>query len=257
MSQATLLEPEAPTLPPTTLALTVPRDVSTLATGADRLIVAAEDFVVDSEAAFQVADQVQTQLKTEAKQINDKRLEFTRPIDAIKAKWMDFFKPAIDGRTRAVEIYQQKMSAYLREQREENARKQREAEAILAEQRRKQEEEAKKLEAKAARLKTEEAKQKALAEAQTIRDVATLTPVSVPVAPLPETVASNVAQPWELESITDMAGFLQWLAVHPEWHGVVSIKTGEINRMAKQFRNVVPVPGVKFHQKDSFRTKSR
>lgn len=243
-------------LPPTSLALTVPKDVSEISAGSNQLVTAAEEFIVDSEAAFQVADEVQARLKAEAKTINEKRLEFTRPIDAIKTKWMNFFKPAIDSRTQAAGIYQTKMSGFLRKQREENDRRQREAEALLAEQRRKQEEEARKLEEKAATRKTEASRGRLLAEAESLRTVSALAPTSVPVAPPPQTVASNVAELWELDRIENMPEFLKWLADHPEWHGVLTLKTGEINRMARQFRNVVPVPGVRFHQRDSFRSKA-
>lgn len=243
-------------LPPTSLALTVPKDVSEISAGSNQLVTVANEFIVDSEAAFQVADEVQARLKAEAKAINEKRLEFTRPIDAIKKKWMDFFSPAVDSRTKAAGIYQTKMSGFLRQQREENERKQREAEALQAERQRELQEEARKLEEKAAQRKTEAARGKLLAEAENLRNISALTPTSVPVAPPPQTVASNVAELWELDRVENMPEFLRWLADHPEWHGVITLKTSEINRMARQFNTTVPVPGVKFHQRDSFRSKA-
>jgi hypothetical protein len=82
--------------------------------------------VVDSEPSFQLADSIQSELKNQAKVINEKRLEFTRPIDAMKKKWMEFFNPAVEDRTKAAEIYQAKMTAFRRQEREkaETARRQ-------------------------------------------------------------------------------------------------------------------------------------
>lgn len=243
-------------LPPTSLALTVPKEVSALAVGSQQTVEIANQFVVDSEAAFQVADIQQAQLKAEAKQLTEKRMEFTRPIDALKKKWTEFFSPAVDGRMQAAGIYQTKMSAFLRKQREENAERQRQAEALIAEENRKKEEAARKLEEKAAKLKTPAAQQKALAEAETIRNVAALTPPSIPMAPPPTAVASNVAQTWKAE-ILGTGMFLRWLILHPEWESCIQFKDAEMNRLARQMRDAVSVPGVRFYPQESFRTKPR
>ncbi len=259
MKQIASAEPQV--LPPTDLRLTVPKEVSDLAVGTDRFVVQASEFEVDSEAALQVVDEVQSRLKAEAKQINEKRLEFTRPIDAIKKQWMDFFSPAIDGRLKAVGIYQGKMSGYLRAKREEDEKRRREAEAVLARERERIEAEIRRKEEAAAKLKTEEARNRKLAEASALREVASITPVSVPVAPRPETVASNVSEPWTVENITDPSAFLRWLADHPEWHKVLGKALTELNtRAMSQFADqwhTLGVPGVKFTQGYSFRTKPR
>src|SRR6266508_3796505 len=163
-------------MPPTSLALIVPKEVEALATGSNQFVEVAEAFEVDSEPAFQVADEVQARLKAEAKAINDKRLEFTRPIDAIKKKWMDFFSPAIEGRTKAATIYQQKMSAYMRAQREEAEAARHEAEELLRKERERLEAEARRREADAAKLKSASAKAKALADAEQARQAAAIVP---------------------------------------------------------------------------------
>lgn len=253
---STTLEP--PVMPPTELALTVPEDVPGLVANASQFELAAQQYVIDSEASFQVADQIQASLKVEAKAINEKRMEFTRPIDAIKKKWMDFFAPAVDGRTKAAHLYQVKMSEYRRREHAKAMEAQQRAERELQERKAEELAAAQRLEQKASNLKTDSAKEKALADAQAHRQAAEMMPTTVALsAAEPQTVASNVAQIWEPESVTHMGQFLCWLAEHPEWHGVIQFKTAEINRMAKQFRDVVPVPGIKFHSKDSFRTKSR
>lgn len=248
--------PEPQVLPPAELHLTVPKEVSALAAGTDRFIAQANEFEVDSEPSFQVADEVQARLKAEAKQINDKRMEFTRPIDAIKTQWMNFFKPAVDSRQEAATIYQRKMSAYRTALRLKAEAAQRESERLLREDREKKEAEARKLEEKAAKLKTAAAQEKARQEAAEIRQVAAMMPESVSLsASAPATVASNVAEIWDVEKIENMSDYLRWLADHPEWHCVLKFSDAEHKRLAKQFHSI-GIPGLKFTQRDSFRTKA-
>lgn len=252
---STTLEPQV--MPPTELALEVPRGVSTLSVGSDQILIAAQEYEVDSEPSFQVADEIQAQLKAEAKQINEKRVTFTRPLDKLKEEWMDFFRPAVNAREQASRIYQQKMSAFRRQEREKAEAAQRKAEQLLREEREKKEAEARKLEAKAATLKTDSAKQKALQEAEELRQIAALTPETVALsAPAPQTVASNVAETWKAE-VKDTGQFLRWLILHPEWHSCVKFQEAEMNRLARQMRNVVPVQGIRFYTQESFRTKRK
>lgn len=243
-------------LPPTELALTVPKEVSALASGVSQHVALAKEFLVDSEAAFQVADEVQAQLKAEAKEINEKRLEFTRPIDVIKTKWMNFFKPAIDGRNEAATIYQQKMTTYRRAELAKAQEAQRESERLLREERQRLEAEARKKEEHAQTLKNAKAKQRLLDEAEQSRQTAAMVPETVALsAPEPQTVASNVATIWKTE-IVSVTEFLQWVITRPEWLSCVTFKDAEMNRLARQCRDALKVPGVRFVAEDSYRTKA-
>lgn len=244
-------------LPPAELHLTVPPEITTIATGSDRILVAAQEFEIISEPSFQVADSIQAQLKAEAKQINEKRMSFTRPLDALKEQWMDFFRPAVNAREQAARIYQQKMSQYRSAARKMAEAAQREAERLLKEEHDKKEAEARKLEERAAKLKTPAAAEKLMSQADEIRQVAAMMPESVALAASePKTVASNVAEIWEVEQVEDMSAYLRWLADHPEWHCVLNFKAAEHNRLAKQF-HAIGVPGLRFGKRDSFRSKSR
>jgi hypothetical protein len=252
---STTLEPQV--MPPTELALEVPKEMTALVANASNYEIAASEFLVDSEASFQVADQIQASLKAEAKKINDQRMELTRPIDTFKKKIVEFFSPAVDGRTKAATIYQQKMLAFRRHEREKAEQAQREAERLLQIEREKKEAEARKLEAKAATLKTDSARQKALQDAEDLRQTAALMPETVALsAPEPQTVASNVAQTWKAE-VKDTGQFLRWLILHPEWHTCVKFQEAEMNRLARQVRDAVPVQGVRIYPQETFRTKSR
>ena len=96
-------------------------------------------------------------------------------------------------------------------------------------------------------------------EADEIRTAAAMTPDSVALAAsAPATVASSVSESWIVDSFTDTGKFLHWLADHPEWHSILELKTGTraMNRFADQC-HVLEIPGVKFRQKDVFRSKSR
>lgn len=242
-------------LPPTNLTLAVPPEIRPLLVSVDHLQLQAEDFVVDSEPSFQLADSIQAGLKAQAKEINDKRLEFTRPIDTLKKKWMEFFNPAVEDRTKAAAIYQAKMSDFRRRQREQAEAARRQAENLARQEREKLEAEARAKEQKAARLKTVAAQEKAMREADELRQTAAMMPESFAVsAAEPQTVASNVAQIWRGEVETRTL-FLQWLMEHPEWLTCVEFKAGEVNRLARQVQQVVKVPGLRVTQEDSFRTK--
>lgn len=244
-------------LPPTELALTVPPEITSIASGADAILDAAEGFMIDSEPSFQVADEIQARLKAEAKRINEKRMGFTRPLDALKEQWLEFFRPAVNARIEAAGLYQKKMSLYRGAARMIAQAAQREAERLLREEREAKEAEARKLEEKAAKLKTPAASERLMNQADEIRQVAAMMPESVALAASePKTVASNVAEIWEVEQIEDLPAYLRWLADHPEWHCVLNFRAAEHNRLAKQF-HAIGVPGLRFGKRDSFRSKSK
>lgn len=243
-------------MPPTDLSLTVPAEMNQLVAGVERFELAANEFIVYSEVSFQLADHIQSSLKSESKQIDDKRKELTRPIDGFKKKIMDFFNPAVEARSRAMLIYQQKMTTYRRQEREKAEAAQRESERLLREERARLEAEARKKEAHALTLKNAAAKQRALDEAEQARQTAAMVPETVALSsPEPQTVASNIATTWKAEVINPVE-FLQWVITRPEWLSCVTFKDAEMNRMARQCRDAMKVPGVKFVPEDSYRTKS-
>lgn len=253
-------KPPAEALPPTALALKVPREVAQLAVK-NQLVAEAQDFVVEDDPSFQMADEIQSSLRRSAKQIDDKRMEFTRPIDALKKQWMEFFKPAVDSHNQAAAIYQSKMAQYRAEVRRKAEEAQRKAEQLLREQREAEERKARELEEKALRLKSAKAKAKAEQEAQDVRAAAAMIPESVALAASePTATASNVAElwRWEIDGTTGgLPALLGWLQTHLEWLGVIKLQDGEMNRLAKQCQKVVRVPGLRFFTKDSFRSKPR
>lgn len=208
-----------------------------------------------SEAAFQVADQLQDDLKRKIKEWEDKRTPITRPLN--KLVTLLVAKLGNDNLQEAVALYQARNRAYTREQRVIAEEAQRRAEALARQEREKLEAEARKRETDAAKLKTKAAQDRAMQDAANLRQTAQMVPETFAMsAPAPQTVASNVAQVWKGE-ITDKAAFLQWLISRPEWFTVLDFKQAELNRMAKQFSDTLNIPGVRFSQEDSYRSKSR
>jgi hypothetical protein len=222
--------------------------------------------VVDSEATYQVVDTLAAAFKGKAKLIHDERLGVTRPIDDFKQTFVDAEVESVSLYGSTVRELEGKMSAYRQQKKREAQQAQKAAEDDLAHRRQQLESEAAKLDQKAGTLKTDAARERVSAEAESFRQAAALMPTAVTLsAAVPQNVANDVGEKWEVEELTNVPDFLRWLADHPEWHsliihpttGKIHFPTGEMNRMAKQFRNVVPVPGIKFHSKDSFRTKAR
>jgi len=235
---STAVEPEV--LPPGALALQVPKKIEALLSEPSRFEVEADAFEVNSEASYQVADQIKESLKAEAKGIDNVRLEeFIRPLAKIQNKWSAFFNPHITGRTNAVATYEMKMIAFRLEKQKQAQAAQREAERLLQEKKQEELKRAQKLEERAALLKTESAKEKLYAEAERIKEATVLMPETVAIAAAePKGTASDTRDNYKLEPKPGrMRDALLWLADHPEWWDMVEFKTAPSKRMAKQFHN--------------------
>lgn len=217
----------------------------------------AKCLTVDSEAAFITMDVIMATAKRVDKANEEERLALTRPIDDFKAQFLAADRPAHGNYAELFRVCTDKMSAYRGAARRIAEIAQRNAEREQRERIAAEVDEARKLEERAAKLKTPAAAEKLMNQADEIRIVAALMPTSVALAASePKTVASNVAEIHEVETIVDLPAYLRWLADHPEWHCVLSFKAAEHNRLAKQF-HAIGVPGVRFGKRDSFRSKSR
>jgi hypothetical protein len=152
---------------------------------------------------------------------------------------MDWFAPAVTGRTNAVATYEMKMIKFRMEQQQKAQEAQKEAERLLQQQKEEQLTRAAKLEERAGLVKTEGAKQRLHAEAERIKEAAILMPETVAIAPAePQGTASDTRDNWKLEPKPGrMRDALLWLADHPEWWEMVDFKTAPSKRMAKQFHN--------------------
>lgn len=222
----------------------------------EALVPAANEFTVTNEAEFQFADEMRVELESQAKQLDSQRIGITRPIDDLKSYIMAQVKPAIDNNKSAAAIYNRKALDFRRAERQKAEEARREAEA---EQRRKQEElrrAAEKREAEANKLKTEAARARAQAEADALKMAAEQTPIVMAVsAPVPVATASNVVEKWDAQ-VVNASDFLRWLADHPEWMNIVSFGKGPMNRLASQYKDTLPIPGVSITSSEAFRKKA-
>lgn len=223
----------------------------------ESLVPAAEEMVVDSEASFQFCDEMRVELETAAKGLDAQRMNLTRPIDDLKSFVMAHVKPAIDNNKAAAMIYNRKALTYRAEQRAIAQAAQREAERIQRETQARLEAEARKREAAAAKLKSEAGRKKAMEEAEALRQAAVHTPVTMAVsAPAPQATASNVVEKWESE-VTNVSAFLRWLSDHPEWQNVITFGKAGMNKIAGQYKDSLPIPGVRIWSEEGFRKKAQ
>lgn len=116
---------------------------------ARKLLQGAIDMIVDSSTMYGIAADEVAAAKAMKRTLNEERLELTRPLDELKAKLMDKYRPALECCDQVITALEPKMLIYRNEQKriadEERAR----AEAVAAEARKRLEEEAREIQRKA------------------------------------------------------------------------------------------------------------
>jgi len=137
------------------------------------------------------AGDVSNKIKTRIKELNAERLELTRPLDEVKAKIMDKYRPAVEQLTQAQRLIDGVISDYLAEQRRIQQEQQRKAEEEARKERERAEAKAKEWAAKGNEKKAEEWLDKSEA-------------VIAPVIQAPDTKAAGIStrEDWDFE-ITD------------------------------------------------------
>lgn len=92
----------------------------------NKFLTIAESIIVKTPQQAQVAGDWRNKIKTKLKQLDEERKELTRPLDEVKAKIMDKYRPAIDALNTAYKLFDKGLSEYLAIQeqiREEQQRK--------------------------------------------------------------------------------------------------------------------------------------
>lgn len=74
------------------------------------------NFKIHNQAEYDVAGDYRRNIKTTYKQIEELRLSLTRPLDALKKKWQDFFAGPLDKLSNADHILESGRLTYSREQ---------------------------------------------------------------------------------------------------------------------------------------------
>lgn len=98
---------------------------------AGNLVARATALTVADAATYQESGELILELKRKQKDYDGKRKELTRPLDALKAKWMEFFQPVVDAIEQAISSLEGRRTSY---RREKEAEERRLREAALKEQ---------------------------------------------------------------------------------------------------------------------------
>lgn len=106
----------APVMPEKQIILEVAPDTSQQNSNAQNALVIAESFEIDSPEMFEAASNEVKAVKTRLKEVIAKKESFTKPLNALKSQWIDFFRPAIETLELVEATYKIKMDAYFNEQ---------------------------------------------------------------------------------------------------------------------------------------------
>jgi hypothetical protein len=277
------------TLPPEVLSanVSVPQQQSIIGP-ASRLLAGVQDMVIDSDPVYEAAADDLANAKSMRKAIDADRKELTRPLDELKAKIMDKYRPAIEVCDQVISIIEPKMLTYRREQeakaeaerkrqeeiaRQERARlEQQAAEARRqAEERAAAEREAARIEAEqlAAAGKQEEAQQardaaeraaletlaNAEAEAAAIQEVASV--VSAAPVQAPAKVSGTSIAGTYKGRVKDKLAFVQFVAANPMYLDLLDANETGLNAQARSLKQNLKMPGIEVYLDQSIRSRSR
>lgn len=224
-------------MPERTVTLNPDSDIQKDITGAYLSLELAAEFVVDSNEMYEIAGAERKNANTRWKNINNRRMKLTRPLDKLKADWTNIFQPAIDGLKKVVTLYDRKMIAYTAEQ-------ERNRQIAQAEADRKTRKEREALEAKA--LKAEKANKPERAEV--LREQAEYVQQPIYNAPVPKATGVSQRSTWGFELISKME-LIKAIAQGKVSHHAVEINTTFLNQQARALKKELDYPGIKVVEK--------
>lgn len=242
------------------------------AASVDTMVAWAEQLAVATTDDYEKAGEGLRRIKARAKELDEKRKELTQPLDALKKKWMDWFRTPLAKLEQAETAVKRNMVAFQEEQdrirreaerqaaeaaRRERERMDREA-AALAEKARKDAEAA---ERRAAAMEAEgkaeraEALRAAAAEKEQARaaDVAALQMASaaMPVAPvvdIPRAASAGIStrEDWDFEIIDEAAIPREYMTVNDK----------AIRGVVKALKDKAAIPGIRVFSKKNIAARS-
>jgi hypothetical protein len=203
---------------------------------ADGLSKAVLDFKISTPDELKNSAEFLKSLKASAKNIDEKRKEITRPIDDIKKRVMDFFRPISTQLSEAETTLKKAVLSYQREQ--ERIRREAEQKAILA-ARAEEERKRKALEARAKKAAEKGQEEKAELLKEQAQEV--YVPAVVQ-APAVEKVAGiSTRKNWTFR-IKDLSKI-------PREYLIVDEKM--LKKLAVASQGKISIPGVEFYQDES------
>lgn len=103
-------------MPEKQIILDVAPDTTQQLSKAQNSLVLADSFEIDSPEMFEAAGNEVKAVKIRLKEVIAKKESFTKPLNALKSQWIDFFRPAIETLEQVEAVYKNKMDAYFNEQ---------------------------------------------------------------------------------------------------------------------------------------------
>jgi hypothetical protein len=264
----------------------MPQD-STIIGPAARLLAGIQDLVIDSDAVYEAAAADLAAAKTMRKSIEEDRKSLTRPLDDLKAKIMDKYRPALEICAQVADALEPKMLTYRREQEakaaaerqrlEEIARQERERlEREAMEARRRAEEDAKATReaaaAEAQQLVAEgrereaqerreaaerEAAEKlagAEAEALALHQQAEVTAAAPSAITPPKVAGTSVAGTYK-GRVTDPRALRRFVGENPMYDNLVIDNESAINALARSMGKNLTIPGIEVYLDQSIRSR--
>ena len=208
---------------------------SALSEAADRVLIVAKSFVIDSPDMATIAAEELAKIKGHIKRLDDERKSITKPMDEAKKNVMDIYKPALETFGQAETFLKQ---AILNFQQEED----RKARIAAAERERIAAAERAKLEVKAEKL---EARGK---DSSAVRLQAELVSVAPVVTPAPVKLSGTSSRSVWKAKVTDKLALVKYIAENPSWLHLLDVSESAIGAQAKAMKTASPIPGLEFYE---------
>lgn len=218
----------------TTITYEKPDSAGLIATG-EGLLLYAQSLSVTDAAGYSTAANDLRECKQRVKQLNEQRLEVTRPLDAAKSAVMDLFKRPTELLTAAAKVIEKEMLRFDDEQ----TTLRREQERLAAAEVEKQN--ALLIEAQAQIMASEDgnkSEQLGVLIESVKATVAAPTPLPAPIT----AAGTSVKGTWVAEC-TDKASLVVFIAANPKYLELLEVNTSELNRLARATEGRLGVPG--------------
>lgn len=225
-------------------------DQAALKLQAERAVIMAESFVLETADDAELAGEELRSIVTRKKVLEEQRMDITRPLDAAKKAIMELFRQPIERLTFAESVLKRAIGGWHEAQEAKRIAEQRELEAQAAAERARQQEEADRLAAEARALEaagmTEgaaELQRHAVAAAQVTQMIV------APAAQAPAKVTGVSSSKRTDFEVTDKLALLQHVLQNPALINLVSIDAVALRRYVGALGEGAAIPGVRIFAK--------
>jgi hypothetical protein len=205
----------------------------------------AKSYVIDSVEVLAIATDDLKEIANAAKEMDELRTKFVKPLNDEVKFINDAFRPHIDGLKQARGILEPKILTFQREEAARVAEEQRRANEAAAAERRRMEEQA-----RAAQEKGDEETASALAVAAEVM-VAPVVQSTVPT----KGTGMSARGTWSAE-VTDLLELVKYVAANPQFIGLLQANQVALNGQAKSLKGAMTIPGVKAVEKRSLAVRT-